>query len=89
MPVKAEPGGIRVRARKIDQRRQKACERLPGAGRRDQEHEFTGLRPCQKLELVRTRLPALLGEPFQERPGQSYGVTAGGWGFDEVHGARR
>ena len=57
----------------LGQAGQEAGERLAGACRRDQQHRAAGLRLAQKLDLVRTRRPAALREPFYERIGQNGG----------------
>ena len=58
--------------RQRHQRRQEPGQRLAGAGRRDQEHVFAALDAGEKLQLMCTRLPALLREPAQEGWGQEH-----------------
>ena len=63
------PGLARLALRapgEIGQRRQEACERLAGPGRRDQQHRPAGLGLRQQLDLVGARRPAALAEPFYE-----------------------
>jgi hypothetical protein len=74
--------------RQIGQRRQEPGKRLAGAGGRNQQHVFARCGARQQFQLMGARLPALLREPFLERPGQKRGVTAGGMGFDDIHAVK-
>ncbi len=62
--LRSRPGG------KLDQRRQEACQRFAGAGRRDQQRRLPFPCEAHHIELVRMRLPALAGEPAGENLGQ-------------------
>ena len=75
--------------RQLRQRGQEAGQRLAGAGGRDQQRRLPGLRPRQKLDLVGTRRPAFLPEPFQEGFGQKCGgIGLGGIGLADRAGLR-
>ena len=78
------------------QRRQKAGERLAGAGRRDQQRRAAGSRLRQEVELMRPRRPAARREPARERLRQIGSAFAVGHGAisvshrdDEEAGNRR
>ena len=58
--------GSRSLFAQLHQRRQKARQRLAGAGRRDQQGGAPGLRLRQQFELMRARRPAAVGEPARE-----------------------
>jgi len=54
------------RRAQLHQGRQKAGQRLAGAGGRDQQRGAVVARLLEQRELVRARRPAAAGEPFSE-----------------------
>ncbi len=67
------PPGRRARPfAQLDQRRQEACERLAGAGGRDQKRGAAGAGLFQQRELMLARRPSAGGEPARERLGQRH-----------------
>ena len=69
----ALPVRCRGRRGKLHQRRQKARQRLAGAGRRDQQRRAVLARFPEQRQLMLARRPAASGEPFLETVRQQRG----------------
>ena len=64
------PPPSKRRRRQLHQGRQKAGQRLAGAGRRDQQRRAVVAGLCQQRQLMLARRPAARGEPAPEAVGQ-------------------